>query len=69
MATDGKYEVTVSRVGDGLHDDPEMTFRTDTVELRTDGSLHFSQRSFGPSTWGSFEIVRVPSAALGKRRG
>jgi len=68
MADDGKYEVTVFRVGEAEHDAPEATFRTDSVQLAQDGSITFSHRSFGATTWGSFEVVRVPSAAPNKRR-
>jgi hypothetical protein len=68
MTAQSEYEVTVFRVGEGEHQPPQETFRTDMVELGEDGSLRFSGRTFGATTWGSFELIRVPSAAPSKRR-
>ena len=60
------YQVTVSRVNEGAHQESEVRFRATGVEITGDGSLKFDEeqggRIFGATTWGSVTIVRVPGS-------
>lgn len=61
--TDKLYGVTVYRVNEAEHQADRESFEASSVEVRADGSLHFNtppgSRVYGPTTWGSFDFVRV----------
>lgn len=61
-----KYQVTLYRVNEGAHEESEVSFEATGVETMADGSIRFSTESgsqtFGATTWGSFDLVRVPGS-------
>ena len=66
----GRFEVTVTRVGEAEHEADDFTVQADTISVEKDGSLKITWegggQSLSPTSWGWFEVTRVKSA---KRRG
>jgi len=63
------YSVTVARVNESAHkSDREYFSGVTAVSTREDGTLDIKcedgrSASFGPTTWGAYQVVRVASAA------
>ncbi len=72
MSEQRTFEVTVQRVNESEHQASEVTYEALEVHLTADGNLTIRGKpprmhSFASTTWGSFEVVRVPSSAAAER--
>ena len=55
------FRVTVSRINEGLHDEPYITFEAHTVVVSPDGRLSITSekgRIFSAGSWDGFELKR-----------
>jgi hypothetical protein len=56
-------QVTVGRINEGWHQDPEVTQTAYSVQIRPDGSLVIESalggRSFSAGAWDSVEVKRT----------
>lgn len=57
-----EFEITVSRVNEGLHDEPYETFRAVSVSVDSEGNLRIGtktgERLISATLWGGFEVKR-----------
>ena len=57
-----EFEVTVSRVNEGLHEEPYETFRATSISLDEEGNLQINTATgasmMGATLWGGFEVKR-----------
>jgi hypothetical protein len=62
MSVGGLYTVTVGRINERLHEDPEFTMVAQSLTLHPDGSLSIQEgtggRSFGAGTWDTLSVKR-----------
>jgi hypothetical protein len=69
MSDIDQFSVTVSRINEGMRDDPNVTISARRVTLDPDGTLVIqgadNSRSFSSVLWASFEVKRLPSKVGG----
>jgi len=61
-----EFEVIVSRINEGLHQEPYETFQASDIRVGPDGTLHINtasgSRTLSPGLWEAFEVKRRTTA-------